>query len=171
MIARRLVLIAVGGIVLLIAVSWALGMSAADTRQLVLVSSGSASLAGVLGAAALAVLRRRSVGVQVTVVALTALAAVGAGGFAAAQAMFISTHDLHALAVVLVASGTVGVLAATLLGHRVARASLVLEGVARRMGDGRGEVPADDEVVPATEELAAAQPTVGGHLGAPRPGT
>jgi signal transduction histidine kinase len=155
MIIRRLAVVALSGCALLLAVAWALGMSAADTRALALVAAGSASLAGAVGAAALVALRRHSMGVQVTVVALTALAAVGAGGFAAAEAMFISTHDLHSLAVVLVASGTVGVLAATVLGHRVARATLVLEAIARGMGDDFGAPANDTDPVPATEELAA----------------
>ena len=49
--------------------------------------------------------------------------------------MFISTHDLHALLVVLVAAGTVGVLTGLLLGRRVATAGRSLGVMARTLGD------------------------------------
>src|ERR687891_97157 len=64
------------------------------------------------------------------------VAAVAGGTVLAANAMFISSHDLGALAVVLVAGATLGVFIALLLGGRISRESRSLAAVARRIGDG-----------------------------------
>jgi signal transduction histidine kinase len=49
--------------------------------------------------------------------------------------MFISSHDLNILAVVLLAAGTVGVASAFLMGRQVGAASSSLVSVARRVGN------------------------------------
>ncbi len=89
-----------------------------------------------LGAAALHGLRHRSIGTQVAAVAVTTVAALAIGVLAAAQAMFISTHDLSALLVVLLAAGTVGVAGSFAFGARVERASRSLGDTTRRIGRG-----------------------------------
>ena len=156
MIRVRLAAVAVAGATTTAMVAWALGMGSADTQRLVGVAAGSALVAGVAGALALACVRRSSVSAQVTVVALTALTACGAGAFASAQAMFISSHDLDALVVVLVAAGTVGVLAALYLGNLVAEGSRSLEAMAHRIGMGEALDSYDEPgATPPTEELAA----------------
>ena len=68
--------------------------------------------------------------------ALTAIAggaAVATGALAAGNAMFISSHDLAALSVVV--AGLVGILVAVALAHRVTAASRSLGEAARRIGD------------------------------------
>ena len=76
------------------------------------------------------------------------------GVAAASLAMFISEHDLHALFVVLIAAGTVGVLSGLVLGRRVATAGRSLGVMARKLGDdGPGTDLSSTDRVPS--ELAA----------------
>ncbi len=105
----------------------------------------------VLGAIALKALGSRPIGTQVAAVALTTVVALLAGAYAAAEAMFISSHDLSALLVVLCAAGTVGVAASFVLGARVDRASRSLEELAQRIG--RGEASTVDMQLAGPEEL------------------
>ena len=109
-------------------------LPAGDAAVLVLYAAGAATLAVLAAAAVLAGTRRRSVVLQAAVAALAPVLAVGIGVAAAASAMFISTHDLHALLVVLAAAGTVGVLSGLLLGRRVATAGRSLGVMARTLG-------------------------------------
>jgi signal transduction histidine kinase len=131
----------------------AIGAAAGNDRaQLALVAGGAAGAVGLAGAGALSAFARRPLSLQASAVALTAVAAVAVGAWAAANAMFVSSHDLNALGVVLAAAGLVGVGSAVLLGRRVGRASRSLVDVARRIGEGEVGVEAGD---PATTELAA----------------
>ena len=127
--------IVLAGFAITVAVAAAVQMTFSDTFTLAVYSAGGAALAGLFAAGLLAALRRSSVVVQVLVAALAPVLAVAIGVTAAAQAMFISRHDLHVLFVVLAAAGTVAVLEALLLGRRVAEASRSLGAMARRMGD------------------------------------
>jgi signal transduction histidine kinase len=111
-------------------------MSASEALRLTAIAGGSALATGVLGALLLLALRRRPLGIQVTVVALVSVVAVGVGAAAAADAMFITAHDLDTLFVVLLASVTIGTLVAYTLGRRVSLASRSLEEAARRIGGG-----------------------------------
>jgi len=116
----------------------------ADSLAIAAIAGLAALAAGLAGGGALRLLRRRSFFAQVSVVALTSIAAVAAGALAVGNAMFINAHDLNALAVVMVVAGFVGVLAALALAHRVDEASRSLGEVARRIGDPaapRGELP------------------------------
>jgi signal transduction histidine kinase len=99
------------------------GMTAGDGIDLALLAGAGASIAGVAGAGALRLLRDRSVALQTVIVGLASVAATAAGAGLAANAMFVSPHDLSALVVVLIASGTVGILAAHTLGWRLAAAT------------------------------------------------
>jgi signal transduction histidine kinase len=116
--------------------SIAFNMSAADAIRLAAIAGGAALLLAASGMILLHALRRRNLGIQLTVVALAPVAAVGAGAMAAAQAMFISRHDLDTLLVVLLAAGTVGGMVALLLGRRVSAAGRSLGVAARRIGHG-----------------------------------
>jgi signal transduction histidine kinase len=131
-----LVLALVLGAALTAIVAAALGMPAADSIQLAGIAATGALLAGAGGALVLVVLRRRSVGTQVTIAALTTTAGVAVGASAAAERMFISNHDLNALVVVLAASGSVGVIVSLWLGTRVSRAVGALIAATRRLGTG-----------------------------------
>ena len=73
------------------------------------------------------------------------------GALVAARAMFVSSHDLAALVVVVIGAGTAGVLGGLALGAELARA--------RRRVDGHGRARASPR----------AQPARAGGVGEPRP--
>lgn len=137
------------------ATTWAavaFNMPAADALRLAAIAGGSALLTGLLGMVLLHALRRRAIGVQLMVLALASVASVGVGAMAAADAMFISRHDLDALVVILLTSATVGTVVALVLGHRVSVAGRSLEEAARRIGGGDLVAPV---AAPPTGEFAA----------------
>jgi signal transduction histidine kinase len=154
--SRRTLLALVGAAVAGVAVTaWlamAVGMTTGDTLHIAGIAAGAAGCAGILGLGALILLRRASIGVQAGVVALASIAAVAVGASVAAGAMFLTTHDLDALAVILAASATVGVLFAIALGWLVGRGVRSLRDTARRIGE--GDLHPNHER-PATAELAA----------------
>ncbi len=113
-------------------------LPAGDAVTLAAYAAGAAAIAAVAAVAVLSGLRRHSIVLQAAVAALAPVVAVAIGVDAAASAMFISSHDLHALIVVLVAAGTVGVLSGLLLGRRVATACRSLGAMARGLGDEEG---------------------------------
>ncbi|MFE2885367.1 sensor histidine kinase [Streptomyces sp. NPDC059272] len=110
-----------------------------------------AAAAGVLGAGALWLLRRRSLTASVAVVAAVAVTAMLAGTLAVAQAMFLSSHDLSVVTTVVAMAAVVSLLTALLLGRWVVARSRELALAARDFGDG-GDFSAP--VGPATAELA-----------------
>lgn len=99
----------------------AAGLPGTDATQLIGMSFGVAVGAFLLGRVAL---RRRQ---SPLIVALIPVVSFGLGALVAAQAMFVSTHDLSALVVVLAGAGTAGVLGALALADEL--------GVARRRVD------------------------------------
>lgn len=111
-----------------------------------------AAAAGVLGAGALWLLRRRSLTASVSVVAAVAVTAMLAGTLAVAQAMFLSRHDLSVVTTVVAMAAVVSLLTALLLGRWVVARSHELAVAARDFGDG-GDFSAPDE--PGTAELSA----------------
>jgi signal transduction histidine kinase len=131
---RTAIAVSVVGVLATVAVAAVTAMPARDTVELIGIAGGAAAVAVLLGLPLLAALRRRSVAVQVSVLALVIVAGIALGVFAAARAMFISEHDLAVIEVVLVAVATVGVAAAVLLGGRIAATSTSLVEVARRIG-------------------------------------
>jgi signal transduction histidine kinase len=76
------------------------------------------------GALVLRWLRARSITAHVSVVVLVAVLSVVAGVVGTAYAMFLSTHDLDVILVVAGVAGAVSLLAALLLGRRLARRSV-----------------------------------------------
>jgi signal transduction histidine kinase len=126
-------------------------MPAREAFQLAGIAGGSALLVGAAGTTLVHALRRRALGTQLSLAALTSVGAVGAGALAAARTMFISQHDLRTLLVILLAAGTAGGLVALLLGRRVSAATRSLGEAARRIGDGDLAVSMDD---PFTGEIA-----------------
>jgi len=141
-----------GGLALCVMTALATSMSAADAFELIGIAAGIALIGIPVGLLVLRALRTRPLGVQCAALALTTTGSLMLGALAAAQAMFISEHDLAALSVVLVASGTAGVITSLLLGARIGAASSDLVETARRIG---GENPAGPvRVVDAPRELA-----------------
>ena len=134
-------LVAAAGLAAATAVAWGLGTTGGDTVVLVgLAALGSAG-AALLGAVVLHRFRRRAVRVQALIVAMASLLATVAGVAIASAAMFLSTHDLGALAVVLLASASISVAAAVQLGEEVGAGARRVAELARRMGDENRPTP------------------------------
>lgn len=114
----------------------ALGVSSHDATVLVAIAAGGAVFAGGVGWIVVRGLRSRSIRVQVTVVALVAVVATGLGSWLAAQAMFISSHDLGAFLVILIASAAGGAGAATACATTVSESSRSLGRMARDLAPG-----------------------------------
>jgi signal transduction histidine kinase len=147
--------IAVTGLVAAAVIAAGGGIRAHDAIRLVAISCLGAVLAALVAWGLLIPLRRRRVAVQAVVAVLAPVLAVAIGVAWAASDMFIMSHDLWALFVVLTAAGTVALITAVLLGRRVAAASRSVGDMARRLGEaGPGtvlrEVPAAEA---APEEL------------------
>ncbi len=148
------------GVALTVVSAWLLGLPSADTVALVGLAGGGALAAAVAGGLILRSMRTASLRAQGVAVALVAVFGIGVGVVLAAYAMFVSSHDLGALVVVLVASSTAAVLMAIRFGSRISTASHDLEGLARRLGDGDlimvGDVPVAQELRRLAEELQTA---------------
>jgi signal transduction histidine kinase len=125
------------GILAVAGLSAAVGMSLAGTVEIAAIAGGASLGVFVVGFLVHLALRRRTVAAQTTAVALTTVAAVAAGSIAAAEAMFLSGHDLQMLFVILAAAGTLGLLVSMALGHRVSQASRSLGEATRRIGEGQ----------------------------------
>ena len=138
---RSFWIVLVAGALVVAGLSWAVGMTLADALRMAGIAGGASLAVFVLGSAALFALRRRSIMTQATGVALTTIAATAAASVAAADAMFLSVHDLRMLFVILAAAGTVGLLGAIILGRRVAGASRSLAEATRRIGEGEVAMP------------------------------
>ncbi|MFD9005336.1 sensor histidine kinase [Streptomyces sp. NPDC059582] len=111
-----------------------------------------AAAAGVLGAAVLWLIRRRSLTASLAVVAAVAVTAMLAGTLAVAWAMFLSGHDLTVVTTVVAMAAVVSFATALLLGRWVVARSRALTLAARSFGDG-GDFAAP--VGAATAELDA----------------
>ena len=114
-------------------------LPAEDTLLLVAYSFGGALASYLAGRALLRRVR------SPVVVALIPVASIALGALAAAKAMFVSSHDLSALVVVIAGACTAGVLGALALASELDRARRRLEVMARRERDlerGRRELVA-----------------------------
>jgi signal transduction histidine kinase len=117
------VLVVAGGLGLAVLAATVAGIPGADTIQLVGISFGVALLA--FGAGTLVRRsrhrsgRERTLPGQAVIVALIPVASLAAGALVAARAMFVSTHDLAALVVIVAGAGTAGVLGALALAEEL----------------------------------------------------
>ena len=146
------VVVAVVGAVALAA---GLGFPASDTALLVVAGLGGSAAATLVGAAVVRTLGRRSLQAHEVALSLTASAAVAAGALAVAAAMFLSTHDLRVLLVVLLISTGTAVTSASVLSARVGAGIERLAVLARRMDERGGE--AEGEAFGTVTELARAE--------------
>lgn len=144
--------VVVGGMLTLLAAAMA-SMTATDAAELSGIAAGVTLVGLGAGAFVLHALRTRPVGNQIAALTLTTIASLMAGAFAASRAMFISSHDLSILTVVLLAAGTVGVSSALVMGRQLGAASSSLVDVARRVGS-ESETPRDVTRRRAPQELA-----------------
>jgi signal transduction histidine kinase len=108
--------VSVAGLAVAVVAAASLRMPAGDAARLVAISFGVAVVSYAVGRVTLRRLR------SPVVVALIPVAAVALGSLAAARAMFVSSHDLSALVVVVAGAGTAGVLGALALATELDRA-------------------------------------------------
>ncbi|WP_327665421.1 MULTISPECIES: sensor histidine kinase [unclassified Streptomyces] len=121
-----------------------------DILLIALYAFVGAAATGLAGAAALRLLRRRSLTTSIAVVATVGVVAMLAGTLAVAWAMFLSPHDLSVLTLVAAMAAAVSLATALVLGRWVVARSRELADAARSFGDG-GDFAAPD--APATAEL------------------
>lgn len=108
-----------------------------DVVAVIGIAAGCSLTVALLGLVVLRVLRTRSLVLSLTVVAFVSVGSVLAGALGAAEAMFLSAHDLRILVVVGAVAGTVGVATAIVLARAVVAGSRALGVAAAAIGDGR----------------------------------
>lgn len=123
---RSVALTILVGLLAALTAAAATGMPGTDTFQLLLLSFGVALAGYMLGRLAL---RRHH---HPVIVALIPIGSMALGALAAAQSMFVSTHDLSALVVVVAGAGTAGVLGALVLAGELATARRAAEEASAR---------------------------------------
>jgi signal transduction histidine kinase len=165
---RSLAIVLVGGAAVTALTGAALDLPLRDSLLLAGYAGFGALVAGLVGGVITHRLRHRSIALLASIASITAVAAVALGAIVASRAMFISQHDLSALAVVLVASGSIGIALALVLGGRISDARRSLAAVTRRIGEGdfspstKRPAPAEfgalaDELETMSERLQRAQ--------------
>jgi signal transduction histidine kinase len=105
-----------------------------DTLEIVGMAAGCAAIVGIIGLAALRLLRGRSLRAALFAIALSSVLAMAAGTVAVARAMFISPDDFGTVIVVLVSAGIIALVMAALLGRSVAADSKALRSALRMLG-------------------------------------
>jgi signal transduction histidine kinase len=154
---RGLTFVFAGGAFAVTLAAVAMKLPATDSLLLAGYAGLGALTAGLLGALVMNTLRNRSIALLASVAAITTVGAVALGAIVASRAMFISTHDLSALALVLIAAGTIGVAFAVILGNRVSSARRSLAETTRRIGAGdfspADKLPAPAEFTALAQEL------------------
>jgi signal transduction histidine kinase len=133
---RRQVVAVVFGLLAAVLLASVLQVPAGDSLFLFTIAVGGALAVGAGGWAFVRRARTRSLGRQVLLVVLIGFGAALLGAVVAARAMFVSTHDLKVLSVILVGAATVAVVGAQQVADDVDRASRTLTDVTRRIGDG-----------------------------------
>ena len=165
---RTLPIVFVVGALAAVLTGGALDLPLRDSLLLAAYAGLGALASGLVGGAVTHRVRHRSIALLASIASITAVAAVALGALVASRAMFISEHDLSALAVVLVASGTIGVVLALVLGGRISEARRSLSAATRRIGEGdfspsvKHSAPAEfaalaDELEQMSERLQKAQ--------------
>lgn len=157
MTGRAQLVIAAIGVSLTIATAWLLDLPGKDTSALLGLAGGGALAAAFIGTVVLRAMRTASLRAQAVAVALVAVFGTGVGVVLAAGAMFVSSHDLGALLVVLSASSTAAIVMAVRFGSRISTASRDLGDLARQLGDGDlllvGDRPVAQELARLADEL------------------
>lgn len=103
-----------------------------DILLIVAYALGAGGLVGLVGAAALRLLRGRSITAHLVVLLAVAVGAVVAGVAAVARAMFLSPHDFQVVLVTVAASAVVSLAVGVLFGRRLAAAAVWAEQARQR---------------------------------------
>jgi signal transduction histidine kinase len=106
-----------------------------DTFLIALYAAIGAGVAGLLGVAALRLLRNRSVALSLAVVTAVAVAAMPAGTMLVSWAMLLSDHDLWVVTMVCSIAAVVSFAVALVLGRSVVKGSRALAEATRALGD------------------------------------
>ncbi|MEV6025692.1 HAMP domain-containing sensor histidine kinase [Streptomyces sp. NPDC052036] len=106
-----------------------------DTLLIALYAAIGAAAAGLGGAVALRLLRRRSVALSLAVVAAVTVAAMLGGTLLVAWAMLLSDHDLWVVTTVCAMAAVVSLAVTLVLGRSVVRGSRALAEATRALGD------------------------------------
>jgi signal transduction histidine kinase len=147
--------VGVAGVAATIGLARLLGVDWSATGQMAGITAGTVLCAGAIGMLALFTLRRRSTTARAMVVIVGSIVAVAVGaGFAASQ-MFLSAHDLSAIAVILSAAATTGVLVVLALGRQIGGEARSLREATRRLGEGDLRTPVPAPTSAEFAELAA----------------
>lgn len=131
----RLAIGVIIGLIISCVIAIVSGLPAHDSMTLIAMSFGSGLACLAVGGAAMAALRRRPhpvFGVRAVVVALIPVVSLAIGALVAARAMFVSTHDLSVITVVIAGAGTAGILGALLLAEELQTSRRRVEESARR---------------------------------------
>ncbi len=112
-----------------------------DLLAIVGIAGVAALLVGAVGLLALVAARRASIMVQVVIVVLSTVLAVGAGTIAVANAMYLSEHDLLVTGWVVVVGGVVALGVGAVLGRILVGNTRRLREIARAVGDGQTVQP------------------------------
>ncbi|TDD95890.1 sensor histidine kinase [Jiangella asiatica] len=155
---RRTATVAVlaAGLIVAGVIAASAGIPTSDTVVLVTVAGLGSGAAFLAGAMVLRRFRGRPVRAQALVVAVSSLLVTVAGVVAAALAMFISTHDLVALFIVVAVATAVAVGAALQLGDDIDAGTRHVGDLARTMVDGAPDASAGHGVTGPGELTALA---------------
>jgi signal transduction histidine kinase len=107
-----------------------------DLLLIIAYAALGAVAAGLVGAGALWLLRKRSVAASLAVVAAVTVGVMLAGTLSVARAMFLSDHDLGVVTAVCAIAAVISLALALLLGRRVVAGSRALTAATRAFGDG-----------------------------------
>jgi signal transduction histidine kinase len=150
---RAAIVIALIGTGAAIVTAFVTTMSRTDAFELIALAAAAGLVAGLAGLGVLRLLRSASVAWQAAAISCTSAMAAMLGAWAGAQLMFLSSHDLAVLQILLLSGGTAACVLSLVLGDRWARGSVGLVDATRRLGS--GQHPTVDGATTGSPELAA----------------
>ncbi|GHJ37998.1 cell wall metabolism sensor histidine kinase WalK [Streptomyces sp. TS71-3] len=139
-----------------------------DLLHIAFVAFLGAAAAGLIGAVALWLLRRRSVAVAMNVVVVVPVAAMLGGTLVVTRAMLLSDYDLSVVTTVLLSAAVVSLVPAMLLGRWVVARSRDLARAAQTVGDEGGFSPPGGASTAELTSLAGELSSVSAKLAASR---
>lgn len=127
-----------------------------------------AAAAGLLGEAALRLVRYRSVAVSLAAMVAVAVGVMASATLSVAWAMLLSSHDLRVVALVCAMAAVVSLVMALLVGRRVVAGSRALADSARALGDSGAFAPPDRPLTAELADIAGELAAAGQKLAAAR---